>query len=137
MRKMGIKKLTKRNAIVGLVALTLLCFIVGFLILHYLFPQNYFKLYPLIPIYFFLLTLLEIEILSKYKEKEFVTMTNKFMQLKAIKLFISLMVLLLYCFVVAEQTFAFLITFFLFYIIYLIVETMRSCMSPISVARVG
>jgi hypothetical protein len=77
---MGIKKLTKRNAIVGLVALTLLCFIVGFLILHYLFPQNYFKLYPLIPIYFFLLTLLEIEILSKYKEKEFVTMTNKFMQ---------------------------------------------------------
>jgi hypothetical protein len=30
---------------------------------------------------------------------------------------------LLYCFVVAEQTFAFLITFFLFYIIYLIVET--------------
>ena len=85
MRKMGIKKLTKRNAIVGLVALTLLCFIVGFLILHYLFPQNYFKLYPLIPIYFFLLTLLEIEILSKYKEKEFVTMTNKFMQLKAIK----------------------------------------------------
>ncbi len=50
-------------------------------------------------------------------------MTNKFMQLKAIKLFISLMVLLLYCFIVAEQTFAFLITFFLFYIIYLIVET--------------
>jgi hypothetical protein len=123
MRKMGIKKLTKRNAIVGLVALTLLCFIVGFLILHYLFPQNYFKLYPLIPIYFFLLTLLEIEILSKYKEKEFVTMTNKFMQLKAIKLFISLTVLLLYCFIVAEQILVFLVTFLLFYIIYLVAET--------------
>lgn len=39
------------------------------------------------------------------------------MQLKAIKLFISLMVLLLYCFIVAEQTFAFLITFsFLYYL---------------------
>jgi hypothetical protein len=120
---MKIKELTKRNLIVGLIALTLLCFIVGFLILHYLFPKNYFKLYPLIPIYFFLITLLEIEIIAKYKEKEFATIANKYMQLKAIKLFISLTVLLLYCFIVAEQILAFLVTFLLFYIIYLVAET--------------
>jgi len=120
---MKIKDLTKRNLIIGLIALTLLCFIIGFLILHYLFPQNYFKLYPLIPIYFFLITLLEIEIIAKYKEKEFATIANKYMQLKAIKLFISLTVLLLYCFIVAEQILVFLVTFLLFYIIYLVAET--------------
>ena len=109
---MKIKELTKRNLIVGLIALTLLCFIIGFLILHYIFPQNYFKLYPLIPIYFFLITLLEIEIIAKYKEKEFATIANKYMQLKAIKLFISLTILLLYCFIVAEQILAFLVTFY-------------------------
>ncbi len=120
---MKIKELTKRNLIVGLIALTLLCFIIGFLILHYIFPQNYFKLYPLIPIYFFLITLLEIEIIAKHKEKEFATIANKYMQLKAIKLFISLTVLLLYCFIVAEQILVFLVTFLLFYIIYLVAET--------------
>ena len=41
------------------------------------------------------------------------------MQLKAIKLFISLTILLLYCFIVAEQILAFLVTFYFYIVIWL------------------
>lgn len=119
---MKIKELTKSHLILGLVLLTVLCLIMGFLVLYFLFPQYYFKLYPLVPIYFFLISLAEIRIIAGSQKKGLVFIMNKYMQLKAIKLFASLILLILYCFIVAEQTFVFLITFLLYYLIYLIVE---------------
>ena len=98
--------LTKRNFLYQITLLTLIAGWVGAGILHYLLPGHYFGGYPFIPVYFFLFGLFEIS-----------------MSMKVMKMLLSVILLVVYCFAVREEAKLFLLTFILYYIVYLIYET--------------
>ena len=106
--------LTKRNFLYQITLLTLIAGWVGAGILHYLLPGHYFGGYPFIPVYFFLFGLFEI---SPQK------MLLLYMAMKVMKMLLSVILLVVYCFAVREEAKLFLLTFILYYIVYLIYET--------------
>ena len=93
--------LTKRNFLYQITLLTLIAGWVGAGILHYLLPGHYFGGYPFIPQKMLLL----------------------YMAMKVMKMLLSVILLVVYCFAVREEAKLFLLTFILYYIVYLIYET--------------
>ena len=87
--------LTKRNFLYQITLLTLIAGWVGAGILHYLLPGHYFGGYPFIPVYFFLFGLFEISMFDACRKHA----------------------------PVREEAKLFLLTFILYYIVYLIYET--------------
>ena len=104
--------LTKRNFLYQITLLTLIAGWVGAGILHYLLPGHYFGGYPFIPVYFFLFGLFEISMFDACRKHAPQKM-----------LLLSVILLVVYCFAVREEAKLFLLTFILYYIVYLIYET--------------
>ncbi len=114
---------TKRNFI-GLNGLfTVLTGGLGAIILHIFLPGHYFEGYPFIPIYFFTFGLFSIYMFDACRRHAPQKMVLLYLAIKMIKLMLSLVLLLIYCFAVREEARAFLLTFMSFYLLYLIYET--------------
>ena len=103
--------LTKRNFLYQITLLTLIAGWVGAGILHYLLPGHYFGGYPFIPVYFFLFGFFEISMFDACRKHA------------PQKMLLSVILLVVYCFAVREEAKLFLLTFILYYIVYLIYET--------------
>ena len=114
--------LTKRNFLYQITLLTLIAGWVGAGILHYLLPGHYFGGYPFIPVYFFLFGLFEISMFDACRKHAPQKMLLLYMAMKVMKMF-SVILLVVYCFAVREEAKLFLLTFILYYIVYLIYET--------------
>ena len=112
--------LTKRNFLYQITLLTLIAGWVGAGILHYLLPGHYFGGYPFIPVYFFLFGLFEISMFDACRKHAPQKMLLLYM---AMKVMLSVILLVVYCFAVREEAKLFLLTFILYYIVYLIYET--------------
>ena len=112
--------LTKRNFLYQITLLTLIAGWVGAGILHYLLPGHYFGGYPFIPVYFFLFGLFEISMFDACRKHAPQKMLLLYM---AMKMLLSVILLVVYCFAVREEAKLFLLTFILYYIVYLIYET--------------
>lgn len=109
------KKLTLIAAIVG---------IIGWCILYFLFPESYCNYYFVVPVFFWLFYGFYIyaaaHFLVGHSERKW---TYFFLGMKIIKMLLSLTIILLYIFLVGEQSKIFSIVFMAFYLIWLIIES--------------
>ncbi len=111
---------TKRNFIGLHTLFAILSAALGAVILHFALPGHYFGGYPFIPVYFYLFGLFSIYMFDACR----LHAPQKLLLLYlAIKMILSIILVLIYCLAVREEAKAFLLTFISFYLIYLIFET--------------
>ncbi len=96
---------------------TILWSLISSVVFYFCFPTFYFPFYPVIPIYFFLFSVL---IFYKIDEKNRTPQNRMivFMGLKMLKLVISIILLIIYCWFqrqsAVELTIAFVINYFIY-----------------------
>lgn len=113
----------KRNFLKLSFLFTIVCGGGGAAIFHFFMPEQYFQGYPLIPIYFFLFGIGSIYLLEACKRWAPKKVLLTYLAIKIIKLLASIIFLLLYCFIAQAYEKEFLLTFVVFYLLYLIFET--------------
>lgn len=119
---MNISK-TKRNFIGLLTWFTIISGILGAVILHFALPGHYFGGYPLIPVYFYFFGLFNIYMFDTCRRHAPNKLLLLYLAMKIMKMILSIIVLLVYCVIVHEEARAFLLTFIVFYLLYLTYET--------------
>ncbi|MFA6334759.1 MAG: hypothetical protein WCX48_04275 [Bacteroidales bacterium] len=96
--------------------------IVGLIMYHY-YPDYYFSWYPAIPGYFTLMGLVLFRCMIVCRRNNPKKIINVYMMMRGIKLFITLLSLLLYTLYIDVNTFEFAMVTLGFYFFYLIIET--------------
>ena len=105
---------------------TLLMFVAGWTIgpaLAILMPIHYFEWYPFIPVFFYIFgwfTIYMFEACRKYAPQKIQLV---YLGTKGIKMFFSLMMLLIYAVKVEEKKVEFFLTFFCFYVLTLVFDS--------------
>ena len=86
-------------------------------------PEHYFGWYPFIPVFFYIFGWFDISMFEACRRLTPQKMQIVYLGTKAIKMFFSLMVLLIYAIKVDEKKVEFFLTFFAFYLISLVFES--------------
>ena len=95
----------------------------GYLGLKYLTPDNYFTLYPLIPVFFiFLLSGIYFTLLFIKKRKAAIDMKT-YTILRTVKFTLCLFLVFLYCAIIGYNSMSFAIVFMVFYMVSLSFES--------------
>lgn len=97
--------------------------ILVWLFLFVLWPHHYFKWYPSIPAYFWLMGVIMILVLNRRKSQDPNYVVTAYMVIRMTKLLSSLVFLWLYTALVHEYIYAFGLTLMLFYFIHLAIES--------------
>lgn len=109
-----------------IVLLTFFIVIVGFggwsILIHY-FPYLAFYDYPIIPIYFFTVGLVSINILTRLKIDNPNTLLNTFMLIRGVKMMLAIIMTTIYWLVDRAEIKSFAIMLVAFYLCYLFLET--------------
>lgn len=106
--------------------LTLFVVVIGFgswLVLIHFFPQLAFFDYPLIPLFFFIVGVVSIYILTGLKIDRPNKLLNTFMLIRGIKMFLALVLTTIYWLVDRAEIKSFAIMMIVFYLCYLFLET--------------
>lgn len=106
--------------------LTLFVVVIGFgswLILIHFFPQLAFFDYPLIPLFFFIVGVVSIYILTGLKIDRPNKLLNTFMLIRGIKMFLALVITTIYWLLDRAEIKSFAIMMVVFYLCYLFLET--------------
>ena len=106
--------------------LTVVILITGFGIKYLIteaLPQYSFSAFPIIPVFFFLLGLALIYILTGITSTDGKKLVNKYMLMRVIKVLTSLAFLLIYWLINKTEIRNFALAFIVFYMIFLIFET--------------
>lgn len=109
-----------------IILLTLFIIIVGFggwLILIQFFPDLAFKDYPIIPIFFFTVGIISINVLTRLKINKKNTLLNTFMLIRGIKMLSAVMITIFYWLSDRAEIRSFAIMLVAFYLCYLFLET--------------
>lgn len=109
-----------------IILLTLFIVIVGFggwLILIQFFPDLAFKDYPIIPIFFFTVGIISINVLTRLKINKKNTLLNTFMLIRGIKMLSAVMITIFYWLSDRAEIRSFAIMLVAFYLCYLFLET--------------
>ncbi len=114
---------TKKNFIGFLTLYTFLSGVGGFIILNQMLPEHYFGGYPFIPIYFYLFGLFAIYMFDACRRYAPQKMLLLYLAIKVMKMILSVLFLIVYCVAVREEAKLFLLSFIVFYLLYLIYET--------------
>lgn len=114
---------TKRNFIGFLSLFAIISGMLGAFVLHEAMPGHYFGGFPLIPVYFYLFGLFSIYMFDACRRQAPKKLLLVYLMMKVLKMLISFMFLLVYCVAVREEARAFLLTFIVFYLMYLVYET--------------
>jgi len=94
----------------------------GFVGLNYFMSDYYFKLYPLIPLFFILILAGSFFALTRLKRKK-TTIGIIVTVMKSIKFILCLAFVLLYCMLVDYNNLSFAVVFMLFYLVSLTLES--------------
>lgn len=86
-------------------------------------PEHYFGWYPFIPVFFYIFGWFDISIFEACRRLAPKRMQLVYLGTKALKMFFSLIVLLVYSVKVEEHKVEFFLTFFVFYLISLVFES--------------
>lgn len=106
--------------------LTLFILVVGFgswLVLIHFFPQLAFYDYPLIPLFFYVVGIISIYILTGLKTDKSSKLLNTFMLLRGIKMFLAIVLATTYWLLDRQEIRSFAIMLVVFYLCYLFLET--------------
>ena len=115
--------LTKKYFILGY---TLLMLTAGWTIgpaIAYWMPDHYFEWYPFIPVFFYIFGWFTIYMFEACRQYAPQKIQLVYLGTKGLKMFFSLMILLIYAVKVEEKKMEFFLTFFVFYLISLIFES--------------
>ena len=115
--------LSKRKYLLYLTLITLLLSGVGGVTYFSLVPEHYFGGYPLIPVFFYIFGVFNIYMFDACRRFAPEKMLLLHLAMKVLKMILSVIVLVIYCMVVREEAVAFLLTFIVNYLIYLVFET--------------
>lgn len=105
---------------------TLLMMVTGWTIgpaLYHWMPEHYFEWYPFIPTFFYIFGWFNINMFEACRRFAPQKIQLVYLGTKGIKMFLSLIVLLIYAVKVEEKKVEFFITFFVFYIISMVFES--------------
>lgn len=119
---MGIN-LTKKNF---LIAATLSMAIGGVLVgafIRFVLPSHYFAWYPVIPIFFYVFEWFYIYMFDACRKYRPENILSVYMSMKAIKMIVSMFILVFYVMYAKVHREDFILTFFLFYLISLTFES--------------
>ncbi len=119
---MGIS-ITKRNYLWQITLLTFLLGGVGGCIYFYNFPHHYFGGYPLIPLFFFVFGIFEINMVEVCRKHSPQRLLQIYMLMRVMRMLFSILLMAVYCIVVREEAKAFLLTFVGNYLVYLIYDS--------------
>ena len=119
---MGMSK-TKRNFLWQSTLLIVLVGVGGAGLLFSFCPQHYFRGYPLIPVYFWLGGILQINIVERCRRRMPEHVLQVYLLLRVLRMVVSVFLALIYCILVREEAKAFLLTFIANYLIYLSYDT--------------
>ncbi len=119
---MGIS-ITKRNFLIYLTAFTLVVGALGALILHYWLPEDYFGGFFFVLAYYFVFGVFNIYMFDECRKKAPQRLALVYLATKVMKIFISVVVMLIYCVVIRDNVHGFLLVFISYYLLYLIFET--------------
>ena len=106
--------------------LTLFVVVIGFgswLILIHFFPQLAFYDYPVIPLFFYIVGIVTIYILTTLKTENRKKLFNTFMLIRGIKMFLALILTTIYWLLDRAEIKSFAIMMVVFYLCYLFLET--------------
>lgn len=90
---------------------------------YFFIPHRYFVWFPIIPVFFLLYGYFNISMFTWAFKMGNDKMVPMFMINKGIKFFASIVVIILYCFLVRHEIISFIVAFVFFYIPFLVVET--------------
>ena len=113
----------KRIFIKKMTILTLILSVVIGLIYHLFIPDRYFPWFPAIPVFFYLFGLFYINMFSMAYRLGEDKMIPLFLVCKGTKFLVSILIVSIYCYAVQHEIVAFFATFLVFYISFLIFET--------------
>ena len=92
-------------------------------VMRVFYPEKLIQSFYIIPLFFYLMGLAFVLILRKMPKDQPKRMVNLYMLLRALKLFVSAILIAVYWFMYRNQIRSFAIVFIMFYLIYLMVET--------------
>ena len=113
----------KRIFIKKMTILTLVLSAVIGLVYHLFIPDKYFPWFPAIPVFFYLFGLFYINMFSLAYRLGEDKMVPLFLVCKGTKFLVSILITVIYCFAVRHEILAFVATFLVFYISFLVFET--------------
>ena len=113
----------KRIFIKKMTILTLVLSVVIGLIYHLFISDRYFPWFPAIPVFFYLFGLFYINMFSLAYRLGEDKMVPLFLVCKGTKFLVSILITVIYCFAVRHEILAFVATFLVFYISFLVFET--------------
>lgn len=97
--------------------------IIGGIILHDLLPSEYFIWYPWIPLFYLSLGIALIAVFSYCEKQKSQMILNIYLLTRVLKLFLTIILMVLYVLYVDDHIKSFLLTIGIFYFVYLILET--------------
>lgn len=113
----------KRKFIKKMTILTVVLSVIIGLVYHLFIPDRYFPWFPAIPVYFYLFGLFYINMFSLGYRLDEDKLVPLFLVCKGTKFIVSAIIVIIYCFAVQHEVLAFVATFMVFYLAFLIFET--------------
>ena len=113
----------RRKYIKQIVSLIVVLTVVVGTVYYFFIPHRYFVWFPVIPVFFLLYGFFNISMFSMAFRMGEDKMVPMFIVNKGLKFIASVLLIILYCFIVRHEVVSFIIAFIAFYIPFLIVET--------------
>ena len=114
---------TRRKYILGVSIIVLIVDLLGGLVVFGAWPEHYFSGYFLIPLFFLLFEFAYASVFDRIRSRFPNQLMALYMGKKAVKMLLSMVVILLYCILVRHEARAFALTFAANYLIFLTFET--------------
>lgn len=115
--------ITKRNYLLSVTLLTVLLGGVGGGVYFACFPHHYFGGYPLIPVFFLLFGIFHINMIETCRMRMPKYLLQIHLLARVLRMFFSVIVMVVYSLAVGEEVRVFLMTFIVNYLIYLIYDS--------------
>ncbi len=115
--------ITKRNYLFQTTLLTILVGGIGGWAYYSVNPHHYFGGYPLIPLFFYVFGIFMISMTEACRHHMPGRMLQIYLLMRVMRMLVSMIVMLIYCVIVREESKGFLLTFIANYLIYLIYDS--------------
>ena len=115
--------ITKRNYLLQTTLLTVLVGGIGGWAYYSVNPHHYFGGYPLIPLFFYIFGIFMISMTENCRHHIPGRMLQIYLLMRVMRMLVSMIVMLIYCVIVREESKGFLLTFIANYLIYLIYDS--------------
>lgn len=115
--------ITKRNYLFQTTLLTILVGGIGGWAYYSVNPHHYFSGYPLIPLFFYVFGVFMINMTETCRHRMPGRMLQIYLLMRVMRMLASIIVMLIYCVIVRQESRGFLLTFIVNYLIYLIYDS--------------